>query len=58
MIAKREKRNTKEIIRTEPDATEKDHYKNEEAIFAVDLQKEILCTGKTFRVGYNTPQIM
>ena len=53
-IAKREKKNKAEIIRKDEvedpfGVTKPDHYIYEENLYRVDLQKEYLCTGKTFR---------
>ena len=59
-ILKREKKNKRVIIREDQiedpmggrgQATRKsDHYLRDEQNFRVDLQKELLCTGNTFRV--------
>ena len=60
-IAKREKKNRGVIIREDKlenamggrgGRKNDDHYRLDEQTFRTDLQKELLCTGNTFRVLY------
>ncbi len=50
-ILKREKKNQREIVREDPleEKDNVDHYERERVSFRVDLQKEDLCAGHTFR---------
>ena len=57
-IAKREKNNAKDIITVDNvedpyGIKHPDHYVREQQNFAMDNQKELLCTGNTWRVSWN-----
>ena len=57
-IAKREKYNAKDIITVDNvedpyGIKHPDHYVREQQNFAMDNQKELLCTGNTWRVSWN-----